>query len=1071
MIKAMKARWLTAVALFTATTSAQVATTTTLSAPATALIGQPVNLTASVQPRTSGTVEFLSGFTPIGTAVLDGNSQARLIHRFEKTGRHDLRAVFVGNATHSVSRSGSATVYLQRLQASGFVSTNIPYAGLMVDLNGDGLRDAVSAQAPANTFTVRLALANQTFGPDLVTQLPEAHYFTFFSDFDLDGKQDAGIGLNKYLRGRGDGTFDSAPSALNATYLGAPFHFAIAADLNLDGRLDALGVAVRDDPFRLALSNGGGAWDQAVTIPNASFTWGGSSFQPFALNLTNDERGDAAITSSAYRVGVHRCDLFLNRPTVHTLEACPTGALLTGDVNGDGVADLMTLRYESITNYRSEALQFNDGSGNFSTHSVSGGPAYESDQTVAVLDWNNDGKDDLIVVAPDGNFTVRISQGNGQFAAPERIGFTLPADTYFINFTEANGDGRLDVLVGSTTGSPSRVLLGSDNAAPTGGTLSPAQIMYQPGAPRQVTVTFSDANGAASLKNVYLLLGNDPTASEKCVFTLDVAANTISLSDASPSSITPGSGSLSNPRCFLLGEGTGVTAAGNTLTLTLNIGLSGLAPNAGPMFIRAVDTAGSDTGYLTVGGFLRGQWPSTPPEGLALTPTSGSGGSSVFRISASDGDADIALMHLLIGPAITPRNVCMVEVNRVANTVGILSDNGTTYTRKQIGSTGTIANNQCSVNPANVVISGIGSTVEVTIPVTFTSQFNGDRIVFVQAVDAPGRVTGLQRLGTWRVSGQAVQQPRPGVQTLSPLSGTGTTGTFTGVFTHSGGASQHYLGYLVFLRTPNHVGFTAKDACIVEYNRISNGVRLINDAGDDWLGPISGVPIAPSAPVLSNSRCSVDVSKMTASVSGPTMSVTATVTFTREMSRTLATFLQAFDVTGQYTPMTQFGNWIAWWNDVSGGTLPPAPGPFVATGTAHLGANRTAGISADFAHTGGTGRLGMMHVLIGNSIMDPAPCQIVIFGGGGVNLINDTGTALVAPQAIQAGTPGTLANSRCALNTGSASYGTVSQHQVHTSMQVTFGPVFTGSKNVYAVAFDDQGLVTHWVQIGVLNLP
>jgi hypothetical protein len=32
---------------------------------------------------------------------------------------------------------------------------------------------------------------------------------------------------------------------------------------------------------------------------------------------------------------------------------------------------------------------------------------------------------------------------------------------------------------------------------------------------------------------------------------------------------------------------------------------------------------------------------------------------------------------------------------------------------------------------------------------------------------------------------------------------------------------------------------------LTEYNRISHGVRLINDTGTGWLGPASGVPIKP----------------------------------------------------------------------------------------------------------------------------------------------------------------------------------------------------------------------------------
>jgi hypothetical protein len=195
------------------------------------------------------------------------------------------------------------------------------------------------------------------------------------------------------------------------------------------------------------------------------------------------------------------------------------------------------------------------------------------------------------------------------------------------------------------------------------------------------------------------------------------------------------------------------------------------------------------------------------------------------------------------------------------------------------------------------------------------------------------------------------------------------------------------------------------------------------------------------------------------------MTVTATITFTTQMRRVLATFLQAFDVNGQHSPMAQFGNWIG-----PGSFLEFMPGPIVSTGSAAPGPGGTHFVSASFAHTDGASKLSMMHFLVGTQIMDPAPCQIVVFGGGGLNLINDNLTALISPQPIQAGTAGTLANSRCSIDTAAATYQVVSQHTVTVTIPVTYSPSFRGGKNAYAVAFGEDQLVTHWVQIGAINL-
>ena len=150
----------------------------------------------------------------------------------------------------------------------------------------------------------------------------------------------------------------------------------------------------------------------------------------------------------------------------------------------------------------------------------------------------------------------------------------------------------------------------------------------------------------------------------------------------------------------------------------------------------------------------------------------------------------------------------------------------------------------------------------------------------------------------------------PGVLSLIPTTGSGYIGSFTGTFTHTGGATQHYLGYMLFLPTPNVVNYTATGSCLVEYNRISNGMRLIDNAGTGWLGGQSGIPLGTPGAVLTNNQCTVNVQNATAFVAGNTMSVNVPVTFQATLGPVLGTFLQALDVNGVWTGMTQFGNWV-----------------------------------------------------------------------------------------------------------------------------------------------------------------
>ena len=305
--------------------------------------------------------------------------------------------------------------------------------------------------------------------------------------------------------------------------------------------------------------------------------------------------------------------------------------------------------------------------------------------------------------------------------------------------------------------------------------------------------------------------------------------------------------------------------------------------------------------------------------------------------------------------------------------------------------------------------------------------------------------------------GIPISQTLPAVASFGPLTGAGPGGTFTATFTHNGGASQHYLGYILFLPTPNIVWFTAKNSCLIEYNRISNGVRLINDAGDNWLGPISGVPISPTAGVLSNSFCTVNVAGTVGVVSGPTMTVTVPVTFKNPLTVVMGTFLQSEDVRGNWTGMTQFGNWV-----LPGGTTKPgasivAVSPSTINGT-YSNINLTTG------HSGGVNQLSEVHMLIASSITSSDYCHVIYFPlTDKTSLVDDAGTALIDYQN------NAISNSRCGLY--SRAIASRSGNNLTLSFSVSFNPsTFSGARNLYLNSFDVTGGLSHWVQVGTVNV-
>ena len=127
-------------------------------------------------------------------------------------------------------------------------------------------------------------------------------------------------------------------------------------------------------------------------------------------------------------------------------------------------------------------------------------------------------------------------------------------------------------------------------------------------------------------------------------------------------------------------------------------------------------------------------------------------------------------------------------------------------------------------------------------------------------------------------------------------------GNVHGYVSSSRRSNEHYLGYMLFLPLPNVVSFNAQGTCLIEYNRISNGMRLIDNAGTGWLGPLEGVPVTPAASPLSNNACTVNIAGVVPTLSGTDMIISVPVTFNAGgVTAVMGTFIQEQDVNGKWT--------------------------------------------------------------------------------------------------------------------------------------------------------------------------
>ena len=224
-------------------------------------------------------------------------------------------------------------------------------------------------------------------------------------DFNGDGRPDlavanAGSGTVSILLGNGDGTFSP-----QATY------------------------AVGADPSSIAIGDfaGDGILDLAVV----------DSLSPGVSILLGDGHG-------GFRPGV----TYLASGLVDRIPVILPISIVAGRFSGDGKVDL------AVADFSGKVIILNNaGGGRFIAGQSIAIPWPSEPVSVVAGDLNGDGRADLVVAGAvmadqTGALFSLLGEGDGTFSSPTRIGLPSGSDPISLALADFNGDGKLDVAVG-----------------------------------------------------------------------------------------------------------------------------------------------------------------------------------------------------------------------------------------------------------------------------------------------------------------------------------------------------------------------------------------------------------------------------------------------------------------------------------------------------------------------------------------------------------------------------------------------------------------------------------------------
>lgn len=384
--------------------------------------GQPVTLSASVQPSTSsGTVTFYYGTTVIGVAPVV-NGVATLVTTQLPAGPLLIEARYSGGGSNGSAVAPTQNMLVAATPGGGYSATPPvipvganPDAVVTADFNGDGLTDVATANYSAGTVTVLLGTGAGTFSAPLTVTVGSNPAGIAVADFNGDGKPDLVVtnrasNTVSVLIGNGDGTFQPA---VNLPAAESPIGVT-SADFNGDGAVD----------FAVALSNTN---QVAIFLGNGDGTFQAPSFLTFGNGLY---------------------------------------AITTGDFNGDGIADL------AVTGGAGVYVLLGNGNATFESpvnYATGAGPI-----AVAAVDLTGSGRANLIVVNSVSNsVTVLTSNSSGQFAPG--VSYATGTFPQGIVVSDFNGDGKFDLAIPNEASNNISVFLGNGD-----GTFQP-QALYSVG--------------------------------------------------------------------------------------------------------------------------------------------------------------------------------------------------------------------------------------------------------------------------------------------------------------------------------------------------------------------------------------------------------------------------------------------------------------------------------------------------------------------------------------------------------------------------------------------------------------
>lgn len=464
------------------------------------------------------------------------------------------------------------------------------------DFNQDGNVDIASAQRRDDAVAIYLGRGGGSFSQPQDSPAGLWPQAIVAGDLSNDGKPDL-IVLNfrshvSVLLGRGNGTFENPRQFLlrSNTY---PIS-VVASDFNRDGNLDV--AAIGGYTIFVLLGNGHGDLALLTSIPVGNLPWGFASALATG-DFDSDGRTDLAVT----RLNDYDVALFLGTGSgsfvpgpIYGVERFPD-ELVVLDLNQDGHDDLVINSRESV----GVSVLLGTGRAGFIPKPVI--PASRYPTGLVVADFDGDDRFDLALGEQYDRRRLLFFHGNGDgtFQEPITISSDLASPRGALDF---DGDGRRDLLVHNLKG---LLLYAGDGA----GRFRTPDVLVTSRYPGVVNVSDLDGDGSVDILvgttwsariDVFRGAGDGSFVRTQSLISTG-PVRSIAIADLNRDSYRDAVVSTAAASCASPG-GPPTPCPGPNVSVFLGRSEGGFEP------ARVSQLAGTDPGGLVVGDFNRDGW-------------------------------------------------------------------------------------------------------------------------------------------------------------------------------------------------------------------------------------------------------------------------------------------------------------------------------------------------------------------------------------------------------------------------------------------------------------------------------